>query len=96
MSRVRGKALKSTVARKAVRLTPSRDRISVTGNRSGCGGRDRERSDHRRAARGSHWGDTTAVDTLTVVITQLWVLVNFHKLAHNKTYTVKKFKFLIF
>lgn len=37
-----------------------------------------------------------SVDILIVVITRLWVAVNFHELAHQKTYTVKKFKFLIF
>lgn len=47
-------------------------------------GWDGERSDHKRAARGSPSGDRTALDILTVVITQLYVLVNFHRLAHQK------------
>lgn len=96
------KNLKSTVAKERSQIQTKhapavQDRISATKNRSGCQGLGRERSDHRRAAWGSPSGGRTALNSLTVVVTQPCVLVNFHRLVHQKDQIVKKFfKFLIF
>lgn len=88
--------------RKEARLKPNMPRESTTGFQRqetdlDARGWDGERSDHRRAAWGSPSGDGTALNILIVVITQLYVLVNFHRLVHQKDQIVKKFfKFLIF